>query len=89
MRLRGGGALGGGDSGAAGGDGGLRLTDRASAALQAAADNARGRGNLEVTPVHLFLALMEEGGQSSILRLMLKQVCASPPAFPVAPAAFC
>ena len=44
MRLRGG-ALGSG--GMANGDGGLRLTDQANAALQAAVDNARGRGNLE------------------------------------------
>ena len=44
LRLRGG-ALGSG--GMVNGDGGLRLTDQASAALQAAVDNARGRGNLE------------------------------------------
>ena len=55
------------------GDAGLPLTERASACIEAAIDMARIRGNLEVTPLHLFLALFEEGGQNSILRLMLKQ----------------
>ena len=76
LRLRGGAlGAGGGKRGRNDDDGGgLALTERASAAVQAAAEMARGRGNLEVTPLHLFLAMLEEGGQQSVLRLMLKQV---------------
>lgn len=51
----------------------IAFTERASAAMQAALGSARSRGNLEVTPLHLFLALFEEGGRSSIVRLMLKE----------------
>jgi ATP-dependent Clp protease ATP-binding subunit ClpB len=49
------------------------MTARASTAVQAAVELARGRGNLEVTPIHLFQALMDEGGPNSIVSLMLKQ----------------
>lgn len=49
------------------------MTERASAAMQAAVGSARANGNLEVTPLHLFMALFEEGGRSSILHLMLKE----------------
>ena len=71
LRLRGGDGradVGGGQQ-----DSGLQLTDRASAALQAAVEMARGRGNLEVTPLHLFLSLLEEGGAGGTLHLILKE----------------
>ena len=68
LRLRGGAMGGGADCGQE-----IAFTERASAAMQAALGSARSRGNLEVTPLHLFLTLFEEGGRSSIVRLMLKE----------------
>ena len=51
----------------------MAFTERASAAMQAAVEKGRAGGHLEVTPTHLFMAMLEEGGDNSIVRLLLKE----------------
>lgn len=77
LRLRGGALGSGAGKRGRGGEGdgdGMALTERTRGVVEAAIEMARARGNLEVTPLHVFLALFECDGRNSVLRLMLKQV---------------
>ena len=77
LRLRGGALGSGAGKRGRGGEGdgdGMALTERTRGVVEAAIEMARARGNLEVTPLHVFLALFECDRRNSVLRLMLKQV---------------